>query len=741
MGVNQKHLNEQAARFLEYNKRDQGVADEFRSAGGYCYGYSTLYAYSRWVSSRHRRHNITTTKSVDDYAWFKSMTKLLDEWAPDKYSVTQEKEIDRFIGLLRFHQKSFEFIGETAGGQRDLDRYLERISTQQLTTNDKSQQSVPLSKEFVITGNYTPAMLARTLQLVAKPNKMITLHAQGHATSIFCENQKLYFYDSNGKEGEVSADSLIDLANLIHKGHTFEEAEKTRAIPISIKTYDIPNPDLPTYYPNQRVLLDILDKVNTRLGIPSKDAGRMAFQSDDVHSFSFYLEKGLDINEQTEDRNETFLMQAIVRDYDVIFDVLLMSDPKPDLELKNNLGVTALFYSVIFQRPRMLEKLLTLGADVSCRDEKERTVLHYAAIRGDIKSVDTLLDFGSDLDCQDTKGRTALMYAAANGDQQMAVKLLTRGANPNLKNARGQTALMLAIKQKNTTMVKLLVDNGARVDVRDEAGFTARMLATFSRASDLLPVIKEAGARHSKLDVIQLMVITALENKDTQKLQERVKPLFDKQASFDLDNPQHLFLLASFFAHDQEKMGRTLMEKTKEKLSPQQIDSMVEMGKVYFKPAQVEKLQASLYKLQSGGARPNWTQANKTFPKSYTSLWRKQIDPIQATIKLMEDYHDPIKSVVHRGRKYQQQTKTIVNFCKTQPPPTPEQLREKLVKMDAEHVQARESEHSDGQENRGAYRRRLNYCINKIDDYVKTQEVSSGSSKKASINSPRGLSN
>lgn len=227
--------------------------------------------------------------------------------------------------------------------------------------------------------------------------------------------------------------------------------------------------------------------------------------------------------------------------------------------------------------------------------------------------------------------------------------------------------------------------------------------------------------------MIQLKVITALENKDNEKIQEYAKPLFDDDASLDLDNPQHLFLLTSFFAHGQEKMGRTLMAKTKENISPQQLDNMMEIGKKYFKPAQVDKLYTSLYKLQNyRGVRPGWTQVNKIFPNSYTNLWYKQIDPIQATIKLMEDYHDPIKLVVHRGRKYQQETKSIVNFCQSQPPPTPEQLRKKLVKLDQKHVQMLEKEKGDGQKNRGAYHRRLNYCINKIDEYIITRELSSG---------------
>ena len=59
----------------------------------------------------------------------------------------------------------------------------------------------------------------------------------------------------------------------------------------------------------------------------------------------------------------------------------------------------------------LIRLLLSAGADVACKDNRDNAALHHAAMRGDVAVIKALVEAGSDIDAQNGKGWTPLMNA------------------------------------------------------------------------------------------------------------------------------------------------------------------------------------------------------------------------------------------------------------------------------------------------------------------------------------------
>ncbi|KAI0006553.1 hypothetical protein F4779DRAFT_557782 [Xylariaceae sp. FL0662B] len=144
-------------------------------------------------------------------------------------------------------------------------------------------------------------------------------------------------------------------------------------------------------------------------------------------------------------------------------------------------------------RMAIIEKLLTIGADVNTVDNHGQTALRLAASDGELAIIERLLAAGADVNTVDNVGCTALHLAATYHHRRIAEKLLTAGADVNAVNNSGWTALQKATARGHLKIVERLLTAGADVNIVNNRGQTALQLAVTCYRS-LAEKLHTAGA-------------------------------------------------------------------------------------------------------------------------------------------------------------------------------------------------------------------------------------------------------
>lgn len=126
-----------------------------------------------------------------------------------------------------------------------------------------------------------------------------------------------------------------------------------------------------------------------------------------------------------------------------------------------------------------LTKLLDQNAElVNCRDVDGYTPLHRACYNNHLKVIDLLLTRGADLTNRTTEGWTALHSACKWGHHEAAALLLAAGADVNSMTNGRVTPLHLASTQKNRHLLELLLFRPEiDLSLKNESGETAYQVA------------------------------------------------------------------------------------------------------------------------------------------------------------------------------------------------------------------------------------------------------------------------
>ncbi|XP_053132898.1 histone-lysine N-methyltransferase EHMT1-like [Hemicordylus capensis] len=107
-------------------------------------------------------------------------------------------------------------------------------------------------------------------------------------------------------------------------------------------------------------------------------------------------------------------------------------------------GRTPLFWATEYRHEKLVELLLSHGADVAARDHEGNLCLHWAAFVGSAPIARRLLEAGSDVNAQNHQGDSPLHLAAQERSYQCLVLFLAQGAKVFLPNKDGQTPLQCA---------------------------------------------------------------------------------------------------------------------------------------------------------------------------------------------------------------------------------------------------------------------------------------------------------
>ena len=126
----------------------------------------------------------------------------------------------------------------------------------------------------------------------------------------------------------------------------------------------------------------------------------------------------------------------------------LNSDPN-SISARDESGQTALHLAARSGRDKLVELLVSRGADVSSRDDYGQTPL-YSATGSHNDHVDIarlLILHGADINATDKEGNTPLHYPAKWAVKSIIELLILHGATVNIKNNEGKTPLDFAVEQ------------------------------------------------------------------------------------------------------------------------------------------------------------------------------------------------------------------------------------------------------------------------------------------------------
>jgi ankyrin repeat protein len=229
-----------------------------------------------------------------------------------------------------------------------------------------------------------------------------------------------------------------------------------------------------------------------------------------------------------------------------------------DVNAKDRDGHSALYNAVNAGESKIVEFLLSRGADVNFATESRgTTALHRAANDGDIAIAKLLIKYKADVNAV-TKKRfrgesTPLLEAAGifdnNKSLTMVSLLLENGATVNVSDSNGWTPLHAAVEVGNISAAKLLLSKGASVSAQTDKGYSPLHLtairkykATYQEREDMIKLLVSNGA---SLDAVDKKGLTPLklaknsDNLDSFKILAGISPGKSQAINID-ENSIHL---------------------------------------------------------------------------------------------------------------------------------------------------------------------------------------------------------
>ena len=245
----------------------------------------------------------------------------------------------------------------------------------------------------------------------------------------------------------------------------------------------------------------------------------------------YLIDHGADVNEKGYNMERTALHYASKRGDLKVVEALLSKGAEIDVEDRNQ--CTPLLWAAIREHNDILLLLINCGADVNKIAYRERAALHYASERGDLEAVEALLSKGAEIDVKDKDHCTPLLLAAGRGHSDILLHLIDHGADVDKKDGRKRTALHYASKRGDLKVVEALLSKGAEIDVKDEDCCTPLLLAAGRGHSDILLHLIDHGADVDKKDGRKRTALHYASERGDLKV---VEALLSKGAEIDVED-------------------------------------------------------------------------------------------------------------------------------------------------------------------------------------------------------------
>ncbi|OQX30063.1 MAG: hypothetical protein B0D92_00430 [Spirochaeta sp. LUC14_002_19_P3] len=150
------------------------------------------------------------------------------------------------------------------------------------------------------------------------------------------------------------------------------------------------------------------------------------------------------------------------------------------LNIEDEWGNTPLFHAISWEDIRIIDALLTEGANPNHRNAQGESPIHRAATVKDINITLRLIEAGALTNIQDILGRTAMHTAAEWGSRAHISLLISRGADINIQDMAGLSPLHIAANKGYSDLCGWLLANGASPNLPDKNGQTPLFTASIS---------------------------------------------------------------------------------------------------------------------------------------------------------------------------------------------------------------------------------------------------------------------
>ena len=164
--------------------------------------------------------------------------------------------------------------------------------------------------------------------------------------------------------------------------------------------------------------------------------------------------------------------------------------------------MTVLMNAVQSGKAEIVQEILTYHPDVNAKDERGFSALahflQYAPQESDMaKILDLLVSSGADVNSRDAQQETPIFYACQNQHLESIRALAKAGADLNAKGQYGETAIMSCFGNRG---IQALIDAGADVSIQNSRGQTAAEAALQMGAKDKADLLDTASkAKATKL--------------------------------------------------------------------------------------------------------------------------------------------------------------------------------------------------------------------------------------------------
>jgi len=192
----------------------------------------------------------------------------------------------------------------------------------------------------------------------------------------------------------------------------------------------------------------------------------IAYESEDISVFKYFIEKGVAINLQDNGGDTPFMNAANSNDLKV---VQFLSAYVKDFNTKDENGRSALAMAVNRNTVAIVKFLLEKGADIQTKDAKGNSLAYYLLNtfnKKDPKEFDAKLmllqEYGLAMNQTQSDGNTLLHIATQRNNLALLKRLANFDIDVNIKNSEGYTALQIAaMKAEDDAIIKYLLAQGA----------------------------------------------------------------------------------------------------------------------------------------------------------------------------------------------------------------------------------------------------------------------------------------